>query len=128
MTDLEKWALFLHCANIPEYRGDRQRGHSIEGGVAGAREFVDERKQGRKRARGISQPQDVQTDMQSNIATAEDRGRQEGLQIGAQKGLQEGEQRKAFAMARNMMAAGEPVEKIARYTGLTREEVENLNV
>jgi hypothetical protein len=26
-----------------------------------------------------------------------------------------------------MMAEGEPVEKITRYTGLTREEVENLN-
>jgi hypothetical protein len=40
-----------------------------------------------------------QTDMQSNTATAEDRGRQEG------------EQRKAFAMARNMIAEGEPVER-----------------
>jgi predicted transposase YdaD len=61
-----------------------------------------------------------QTDMQSNIATAEDRGRQEGLQ----RGLQEG----AFAIARNIIAEGEPVEKITRYTGLTREEAENLDV
>ena len=29
-------------------------------------------------------------------------------------------------IARNMMADGEPVEKITRYTGLTREEVETL--
>jgi hypothetical protein len=41
-------------------------------------------------------------------------------------GLQEGEQRKAPAMARNMIAEGEPAEKTTRYTGLTREEVENL--
>jgi hypothetical protein len=61
-----------------------------------------------------------QTDMQSNLATAEDRGEQRGIQIG--------EQIKAFAMARNMIADGEPVEKITMYTGLTREEVENLNV
>jgi hypothetical protein len=53
-----------------------------------------------------------QTDMQSDIATAEDRGQREG----------------ALAMARNMMAEGESVEKITRYTGLTREEVENLDV
>jgi predicted transposase/invertase (TIGR01784 family) len=57
-----------------------------------------------------------QTDMQSNIATAEDRGLQRGLQ------------EKAFDIARNMMVDGEPVEKIVRYTGLTREEVENLDV
>jgi hypothetical protein len=53
-----------------------------------------------------------QTDMQSNIATAEDRG----------------EQRRAFDIARNMIAGGEPVEKITEYTGLTREEVEKLDV
>jgi hypothetical protein len=29
-------------------------------------------------------------------------------------------------MARNMIAESEPIEKITRYTGLTREEVENL--
>jgi hypothetical protein len=29
-------------------------------------------------------------------------------------------------MARNMVAEGEPVEKITRYTGLTCEEVEKL--
>jgi predicted transposase/invertase (TIGR01784 family) len=83
----------------------------------------DERERAVNRSRRM-----YQTDMQSNIATAEDRGRQEGLQIGEQKGPQEGEQRKAFAMARNMIAEGEPVEKITRYTGLTREEVENLDV
>jgi predicted transposase/invertase (TIGR01784 family) len=69
-----------------------------------------------------------QTDMQSNIATAEDRGRQEGIQIGEQRGLQIGRREGAFAMARNMIADGEPVEKITRYTDLTREEVENLDV
>ena len=36
------------------------------------------------------------------------------------------EERKAIAIAQNMMADGEPVEKITRYTGLTHEEVENL--
>jgi predicted transposase/invertase (TIGR01784 family) len=71
----------------------------------------DEREQAVYRSRRM-----YQTDTQSNIATAEDRG------------MQTGEQRKAFAIARNMTAEGEPVEKIARYTGLTREEVENLDV
>jgi hypothetical protein len=33
-----------------------------------------------------------------------------------------------LAVARNMIADGEPVEKITRYTGLTSEEVENLDV
>jgi hypothetical protein len=36
------------------------------------------------------------------------------------------EARKAIEIARNMMANGESIEKITMYTGLTREEVENL--
>ncbi len=52
-----------------------------------------------------------QTDRQSDIATAEDRG----------------EKRKAFAIARNMVADGESIEKIIRYTGLSHAEVETLH-
>jgi predicted transposase/invertase (TIGR01784 family) len=71
----------------------------------------DEREQAVYRSRRM-----YETDMQSNIATAEDREEQRGLQI------------KAFAIARNMIADGEPVEKIARYTGLSFEEVKRLSV
>ena len=31
-------------------------------------------------------------------------------------------------IARNMIADGEPIEKIVRYTGLTKESIENLKV
>ncbi len=31
-------------------------------------------------------------------------------------------------IARNMMADGEPMEKIVRYTGLTKESIENLKI
>jgi len=31
-----------------------------------------------------------------------------------------------FEIARNMLADGEPIEKIVRYTGLTHKEVESL--
>ena len=55
-----------------------------------------------------------QTDMDSNIATAEARGRREGELV------------KALAIAQNMMKDSESIDKIMRYTGLTREEVENL--
>jgi len=53
-----------------------------------------------------------QSDMDSNIATAEARG----------------ELVKAKTIARNMMEDGEAVDKIVKYTGLTHEEVKNLKV
>ena len=51
------------------------------------------------------------SDRESDIATAEDRG----------------EQRRALAMARNLLKRNRPIDEIIEDTGLTREEVENLN-
>ena len=45
---------------------------------------------------------------------------------GEARGEAEGEKRKAIAIARKMVEDGESADKISRYTGLTREEVENL--
>ena len=51
-----------------------------------------------------------QTDLQSDLATAEDRGRVE----------------RSFEIARNLLKISLPLEQISIATGLTREEVENL--
>jgi predicted transposase/invertase (TIGR01784 family) len=53
-----------------------------------------------------------QTDVQSNIATAEDRGRREG----------------AFTIVRNLLGMNMSLDQIVTATGLTREETENLDV
>jgi hypothetical protein len=45
---------------------------------------------------------------------------------GEARGKAEGEANKAIAIAKKMLAEGEPVEKIILYTGLSREEVEGL--
>jgi predicted transposase/invertase (TIGR01784 family) len=124
MTDLEKWALFLQYANMPEYRETVNKVIQSKVALQMAGSLLigvskDERERAVYRSRRM-----YQTDMQSNIATAEDRGEQRGRQ----EGRQEGAQRKAFAIARNMIAEGESVEKITKYTGLTHEEVENLDV
>ena len=53
-----------------------------------------------------------QTDVASDLATAEDRGEKKGR----------------LAIARNMIEDGESTDKIIKYTGLTYDEVENLSV
>ena len=50
------------------------------------------------------------------------RGRAEGLQRGLQKGLQKG----IRTTAKNFLALGLPIEKIAQATGLSIEEIEKL--
>ena len=60
-----------------------------------------------------------QLDLQSKMVYAKRQGMQEGRV--------EGELAKALAIAQNMITDGEPIDKIMRYTGLTREEVEALH-
>lgn len=47
---------------------------------------------------------------------------------GIKKAMEEGEFKGKIETARNMIADGEPIEKIIRYTGLTKEIIEDLKV
>lgn len=59
-----------------------------------------------------------QTDQQSNIATAEDRGKKIGIGIG--------EKNRSIEIARDLMKINLPLDQIAMATGLTSEEVNRL--
>ena len=45
---------------------------------------------------------------------------------GFRKGLRKGEHKKASEIARKMLVGGRPLEEIAEYSGLTKEEVEAM--
>ncbi len=51
---------------------------------------------------------------------------QEGFEEEVKEGEEKGKKQKAIAMAQVMIEAGEPIEKIVQYTGLSRLEVEAL--
>ena len=51
-----------------------------------------------------------QTDLESNLATAEDRGERRGIET----------------VAKNMLLEGESIDKIARFTGLNEYEITTL--
>ena len=138
MTDLEKWAIFFQYASEPTYRETVNQVIASKEVLQMAGELLmsisqDERERAVFRSRRM-----YQTDLQSDLATAEDRGerrgritgRQEGLREGRQEGLREGlregRQAREVEIARSMIADGEPVEKIMRYTGLTQAEINTL--
>ena len=122
MADLEKWAIFFRYANDSKCREKVNEVIQSKEVLQMAGEVLmsisqDERERAMFRSRRM-----YQTDLQSNLATAEDRGRRIGRQEGRQEGLQEG----MVKFARMMLSAGEPVEKIMSYTGLTRQEITQL--
>ena len=122
MTDLEKWAVFLRYAESPDCRGAVNR--VIESGEAlnVAGELLmsisrDERERAIYRSRRM-----YQTDQESNRITV----RREGIAEGRAIGRAEGHAEERFFIVKNMIADGEPIEKITRHTGATRAEIEAL--
>ncbi|WP_292266544.1 Rpn family recombination-promoting nuclease/putative transposase [Butyricimonas sp.] len=65
-------------------------------------------------------------DLNNVINTAEQKGETRGEARGRAEGRAEGERKKALDIARNLKSSGLPVEDIAKFTGLTLNEISNL--
>lgn len=61
--------------------------------------------------------------IKKQVDMAAKEGEQIGITKGVKKGEKIGENKKAVAMAKAMKKKGEPVKKIAEYTGLTKKEI-----
>ena len=68
----------------------------------------------------------TERDYYNIIETAKDDGREQGRAEGLQAGIEQGSLEAAARIAKAMLADGEPVEKVIRFTGLTREQLERL--
>ena len=109
LTDLEKWAVFLEYADIPTQREKVNKIIESKEALQMAGELLmsisqDERERAVFRSRRM-----YQTDMESNLATAEDRGRREG----EAKGRAE----EKVEIARKMKEMGFSNEQIQTITG-----------
>lgn len=67
--------------------------------------------------------ENVQRKLMNSI---KDEGYEEGLQNGLQKGYENGTKDRSIEMAKNMLEADEPIDKIILYTKLSKEEIESL--
>lgn len=65
-------------------------------------------------------------DWKNTVDTAAYKGHEKGLEEGLRKGRKEGRREQAFAIARQMKADQEPLDKIMRYTRLTEAEIDRL--
>lgn len=122
MTDLEKWAVFFQYTGDPTHRETVNEVIALKEvlQMAGNRLMSisqDERERAVFRSRRM-----YQTDLQSDLATAEDRGRAAGKIEGKIEGKNEGK----IEIARNLLKLGIPLEQITIATGLTSEEAGRL--
>jgi len=110
MTDLEKWAVFFQYANATDHRETVNKVIESKEALQMAGSILmsisqDERERAVYRSRRM-----YETDRESDIATAEDRGARQ----------------RDFVIARKLLIRGRPIEEIIEDTGLTGEEIERL--
>ena len=61
-----------------------------------------------------------------DIKNSLDTALQQGFEKGQEAGRAEGRDERSIEIAREMLAEGESIEKIMRYTGLTEEQIKEL--
>ena len=65
-------------------------------------------------------------DIKNSLDTALQQGFEKGQEAGRAEGRAEGRDERSIEIAREMLAEGENIEKIMRYTGLTGEQIKEL--
>ena len=122
VNNLDEWIAFLKTGEIND--GDKAPGLAI------ARKCLDVDKLSVEERKDYANHMENLRYQRSVIMTGYDDGLQDGRAEGRAEGLQEGraegENMQKIKMAEMMLEDGESVEKVMRYTGFTREQVESL--
>ena len=119
---LEQWIYFLSTSDIPE--------DADAPGLKAAREKLLFSQMNREEQAAYRRYLDNRVILADQIFTAKGEGRLEGRAEGREEGLkegrEEGQQSEKLRAARKMKDDGMSVDLIAKYTGLTIEQIENL--
>ena len=118
VTPLDEWIRFLKSGTIDE-------GTQVEG-LKVAKERLRVSGLSREERRAYDRHVDAVRVQWDVLTTARTEGWDEGRAEGREEGRAEGEVEAKHAIARGMKADGMPVEAIAKYTGLTVDEIEKL--
>ncbi len=65
-------------------------------------------------------------DIKNIVDTSREEGREEGIVEGIEQGIEKGIEQGKLDIARTMKADNEPIDKIMRYTQLTKEQIEKI--
>jgi predicted transposase/invertase (TIGR01784 family) len=68
----------------------------------------------------------IDTSFEEGEKVGYEKGKKTGYEKGEKVGIDIGKDEKTREMAKTMKREGEPIEKISRYTGLSKEEIEKL--
>ena len=122
MTDMEMFSVFLRYADNPDYRDIVNKVIEKKEEIAVAAEVLMSVSKDEKEWAILRNRRVAQKDYESYLLTAKRIGRTEGRV----EGRVEGERTKALSIAQNLLFTSLSIEEIARATGLTYKEIEDL--
>jgi predicted transposase/invertase (TIGR01784 family) len=121
-TGIDQWTYFIKNAEnltlIPESINDE--------GLKEAYTEADKQNWTKQELEDYERASIKERDEIGRIEFATKKAEQRGEQRGERKGELIGEKKKAMQVGKAMKTEGEDIEKIIKYTGLTKEEIENL--
>ena len=118
-SPLEEWIYYLNTGEIPS--------NATAPGLDEARQKLKLAMMTRDELAAYYRHLDNIVILRSNIITEREEGRFEGRAEGRAEGREEGAMNKAIEVARFLKASGSPIELIMGATGLTKEEIDNIN-
>lgn len=118
MTALDKWSVFLRYAPDPQYRNAVNKVIESEEVLQMAGNLLMSISQDERERAVFRSRRKFQTDLQSDLATAEDNGRQAGRA--------EGRAESKILIARNLVKIGIPLDQIAKVVELPLGELKVL--
>lgn len=117
-SPLEEWIYYLNTGDIPE--------SATAPGLEDVREHLKIDKMPQDELKAYYRHLDNIVILRDNINTERAEGRVVGLEEGRAVGLEEGREEERFSVARKMKHDNIPVGIIAKYTGMTPEEIAAL--
>ena len=117
----EQWLYFVKHAGEMEFIPD-----SFADPVKAAFSLIDESAMSVKELEAQHKRKEFIFIQKASLALAEERGKEEGRKEGKEEGRKEGKEEGREEVAKNMLAAGMPVEQVAQLTGLSETHIRSL--
>ncbi len=126
MTRFEKWLDLLKFSDRYKSVEDLPEEMAKEEGIAEALETMLYSNDNQEYREAMTSYEMAERDRVSDLEANLEKGRAEGREEGIEIGIEKGEDKKARAIAKNLLSINLAIEEIMTVTGLTKAQIQNL--